>query len=339
MNNKNYLFLIISFFLGFLISLFYNQKFNKNFFLSFFLITVLFYIIFYFLGSNESKENFDNFYNIDFFRTKYYNKLEDEDLDKIVEEEENVLCTKKEVLSCIPKPPKPIINITNNIKNIVEEEEGKFILNNSTMTYEENPSEEEEQINFNKKKIIAKKLLRNKIEQKPDISKYSMETPIPNADNLAMGYGPLNINISYNSQNSVNELDNIKGKDEVNKVNTKKNQAINNDNNKNNYTQPCVNQPCDTKPTNNLCNQGRIYNNSDWIYGTNAWTNDPDYYIPSQGCNAKYGDNNCPIQKIPLALNELVTTRKYRDANSVAPLMVNQPWSEFKSGDDLDSLK
>lgn len=308
MTNKEYLFLIISVFLGFLISFFYNEKFNKDFFLSFFLITILFYIIFYFLGSNNSKEDFNNFYNPDFFGTRFYNNLEDENNDVMVEEE----------IFIHPNPIKP--EYENAIKNI---------------TYEENPSEEEEQIKFNKKNIISEKSLRNKIEEKPDISKYSMETPIPNNDdnNLPTSSGPLNINISYNSQNSVNELDNIKEKDGTNSIKPTKNQS------KDNYVPPCVNKPCPNNPTNNLCDQGRVYNNSDWIYGTNAWTNNPDYYIPSKGCNAQYGDNNCPIQKVPLALNELVTTRKYKDSNSVAPLMVNQPWSEYKSGDDSDSLK
>ena len=334
MNYKKNLFLIISVFLGFLISLFYNEKFNKNFFLSFFLITIVFYIIFYFLGDTKSKEDFNNFYNVDFFKTRFYNTLEDENTDVMVEEE-NFLCNKKEVLNCIPKTKHHITNNNHHdlIKNYAQEEE---INNNQISTYEENLSEEEEQVKFNKKKIMSQKLLRNKIEQKPDISKYSMGTPIPNnADNLAMGYGPLNINISYNSQNSVNELDNIKEKDKINSIKPNKNEPVNN----NNYVPPSVNQPCPNNPTNNLCNQGRVYNNSDWIYGTNAWTNDPDYYIPSQGCNAQYGDNTCPIQKVPMALNELVTTRKYRGSNSVAPLMVNQPWSEYKSGDDSDSLK
>jgi PhoPQ-activated pathogenicity-related protein len=26
----------------------------------------------------------------------------------------------------------------------------------------------------------------------------------------------------------------------------------------------------------------RIYTNSDWIYGSQAWTNNPDFYIPSE---------------------------------------------------------
>ena len=304
MNNKNYLFLIISIFLGFLISFFYNQRFDKNFFLSFLLISILFYIIFYFLGENKSKENFKN---NRFFNTRFYNNLEDDYFDKIMNEEEYIEEEHIEEKKQEQEQEQEQEKEQEQIKDI------KYIT-----TYEENPLEEEG--------IISKKMLRNKIDEKPDISKYSMETPIPNSDGLSMGYGPLNINISYNSQNSINELDNIKEKDIIKK----------NDTNKNN--QHYVEQETRDKNTNNLCNPSRVYNNSDWIYGTNAWTNDPDYYIPTQGCNSKY-DTNCPVQSTHIPLNELATKRKYGDNNSVAPLMINQPWSEFKSGDDLDSLK
>lgn len=119
----------------------------------------------------------------------------------------------------------------------------------------------------------------------PDINKHLMNNPIPPNN----GYTPLNINISYNSQNSINELENESNSDDKE---YKRKKELNHNLSK------------------NLGNNDntRIFNNSDWIYGQNAWTNNPDYYIPLKDA-------------------------KKNETSHVSPLMINTPWSEYKSGD------
>jgi hypothetical protein len=86
--------------------------------------------------------------------------------------------------------------------------------------------------------------------------------------------------------------------------------------------------------------KSRIHNNNQWMnswesnnYGHQAWTNDPDYYIP------------------PLPPNQVVYPRdhknnvlnyhynKKKEKCSVCPLEINTPWSEYKSGDMEDNPK
>ena len=173
----------------------------------------------------------------------------------------------------------------------------------------ENHQIEEETSNVTPSQIKEEEV-NNKIV-KPDINRILLENPISKTAT------PLNINISYNSQNSINELNN---NDKKNDKDCKANN--NNDNNKNN-----------SKNLGSYCDNSRVYNNSDWIYGSNAWNNDPDYYIPNKGCNNKYDkDNNC-VKEVPQPLNELINTRKYKENKNVCPLMINTPWTEYKTGD------
>jgi hypothetical protein len=127
--------------------------------------------------------------------------------------------------------------------------------------------------------------------QKPDISKLVMSTPTPSS--------PVNINISYNSQNSVNELENEK------MTSYKESLRKNNSNNPNNKNLGTI--------TSDVSNT-RLHGNSDWVYGDSSWTNNPDYYVPQK------------------SLNEWSNTMEQK-TNTVCPLMDNMPWSEYKSGD------
>jgi hypothetical protein len=109
-----------------------------------------------------------------------------------------------------------------------------------------------------------------------------------------------------------------------------KNKKENDDNNSNK-------KKCNrNKGTYNYMNS-RVYNNSDWIYGDYAWTNDPDYYIPEDDCkdDSKETINSCPTVNISQPLNEMVSRRNHRRYNNenICPLMINTPWSEYKSGD------
>ena len=76
----------------------------------------------------------------------------------------------------------------------------------------------------------------------------------------------------------------------------------------------------------------RVYNNSDWIYGNSAWTNAPDFYIPRKN-EFLPPDVNNNVQYISQKVNEVLLRKKFSDDKNVCPMMINTPWSEYKSGD------
>jgi hypothetical protein len=77
--------------------------------------------------------------------------------------------------------------------------------------------------------------------------------------------------------------------------------------------------------------KSRVYNNSDWIYGNNAWTDTPDFYIPTP--NDLLPTYNNRVQNISQKENEVLLKKKFSDSKMVCPMMINTPWSEYKSGD------
>ena len=127
--------------------------------------------------------------------------------------------------------------------------------------------------------------------------------------------GPININIAYNSQNSINELDNNEIKDTPVSNKPKDYTGISNNN-------PVIDIPLN-KNLGAINYNDRINTNADWIYGKQAWTNEPDYYLPEEYIKQTYRKG----------VNELSKAKKYRKNNDVCPLMVNVPWTEYKSGD------
>jgi Ca2+/Na+ antiporter len=303
MLNKNNLFVLFSIFLGLIVSFFYNKEFNETFIVMFVLISIIFYIIFYFLADIRDKENFTNYYNSNLFTNEYYkadNNIR-EYLEDIVEEEHS---TKY---------------FNNHLKNIVEEE--NYSIKNNLNNDKLNITDEEQHIIKEKShpyNVIEEELSipssLNNIQQnipeeetskyvKPDLNNILLTNPVPNGTS----YTPLNINISYNAQNSNNELDNNKfvdndDKEDLYRKNKNKNKSKSKSKNLGDYS---------------YSDTTRIHNNSDWVYGENAWTNNPDYYIP---------------RKVPQPLNQLMNTKKNKE-NTVCPLMINTPWTEYKSGD------
>jgi len=293
MFNKNYLFIFISILLAFIISCFYNKNIGLNFLMIFIVLSLFFYIVFYYLGS--TKESYADYDDYNKFYTNNYNTYDDFNnhiLRDHLEESENV---EEEINQKRYK--------NNFLKKYLENQQIEEELNN---VY---PSQIEEEVsNINPQQIQEEV---NKIPYKPDINKILLENPIDKT------ISPININISYNSQNSINELDNNEKKNDIDYKPYR-----DNTNNKNK-----------SKNLGSYCDNSRVYNNSDWIYGSNAWTNDPDYYIPNKGCSNKYEkDNNC-ITEVPQPLNELINTRKYKENKNVCPLMINTPWTEYKTGD------
>jgi hypothetical protein len=299
MLNKNIIFLIISIFLGFIISFFYIRNFDISFVFSFIIITLIIYLLFYYLGNINNKENFTDYYNSNFYNSKFFN-------------------TQYETVNNN--------TLRNSIEDVEEEESNNQASTTqasttqaSTPQYEslqEESLEEEEQATMNVTPPVTAltPVMPSGINinpqgyTTPDVNKILMENPIPNSGN----YGPLNINISYNAQNSVNEIDNQKNIDMPHRGQFKEKQNV-------------------SKNLGNF-NDGRIYSNDDWIYGNNAWTDFPDYYIPNKNTNL-LNDQNYPVNNISQTLNEVINTKKYKSGD-VAPLMVNTPWSEYKSGDD-----
>ena len=292
----------------------------------FILITIIFYIIFYYLADIRNKENFINHRKI---KKAKKNIIKEESLDPInnnIIKEESLDPVNNNIIKEESRTP------INNYYMLGEEEESHLPIDNYYMLEEEESlppinnyymleAEEESTSPINNYYIIEEESnisgdtiksttniqqpLQNIIPEeesslnnyvKPDLNKILLNNPIPNGT----AYSPLNINISYNAQNSNNELDNNKTVSENKENSCMKNQNNNQNKNLGDYN--------DTT---------RIHNNSDWVYGNNAWTNNPDYYIP---------------RKVPQPLNQLMNTKKNKE-NTVFPLMVNTPWTEYKSGD------
>lgn len=86
--------------------------------------------------------------------------------------------------------------------------------------------------------------------------------------------------------------------------------------------------------------KSRVHNNKSWMdsweksnYGTQAWTLDPDFYIP--GANEpKNPPEPTPIHPRPQFQNEMNYSYNLRKEKCpVCPLEINKPWSEYQSGD------
>jgi hypothetical protein len=218
-----------------------------------------------------------------------------------------------------------IINTNYIIRDNLDSEINDYIIDN-IKSNKKNPIESEEpypeiktqeEANFIQDNInqltdfVSNNLLR------PDFTNYFMKTPIPTQVSTTPSSTPINININYG------------GNDPINSDNKKKE---------------------DDKPKNlGNANCSRIYNNSDWIYGDNAWTTKPDYYVPDCSESKYTNCNNCDSCKDCCQcnknnkntkntknnnikpLNESIPTKTCK--NDVAPIMVNVPWTNYQSGD------
>lgn len=203
------------------------------------------------------------------------------------------------------------------------------------------PTEEEHKV----KKIVVEEAEEE--EHKPSIAPYIMNNPtnVPNSKKLIQAEEtpykkevnltnvkpnetvplslngssgtPININISYNAQNSVNE--NNVGKETKSDGNSGGNSnGIGSGNNSGSgATNSNKNSICDRNNYYNSDDTRVNYNNA-WMYGKWAWNDKPDYYIPTDN-NVKYN-----IKQIPTESKKC----------TVCPAMANTPWSNYLSGDD-----
>jgi hypothetical protein len=148
-------------------------------------------------------------------------------------------------------------------------------------------------------------------DNKPDMNNIIFDKPT-----TGNAYGPLNINISYKNQ----ECGNGDGKKPCNPLD------------------PYVKDVDDMGRYNY---KSRVHNNMDWMrtwnhdnYGSQAWTLDPDYYIPEKERNRNPEMLGPPVHERPHFQNEL--NYRYNQSNekcTVCPVEVNKSYSEFKTGD------
>ena len=162
---------------------------------------------------------------------------------------------------------------------------------------------------------------------KPDMNRFIMNTPIPRSiprnSLISKGTIPFNINISYNSNSDKNYLENIKHNDKERPYNRKGNIHSFDYNFMNESRNRQYNKPPYIGGDKGIYypkQNGRLNSNSE--YGSKAWTNNPDYYIPQK-------KSKTPSK----SLNDSIKTKKPKENKVVSPLMINSPWAEYKSGD------
>jgi len=347
MFDKNYIFIIASIFLGILISFYYNRDLNIKFLYYFIIISISLYIIFYLLGRSNTEEAFADYYsNNKFINNKFYN------VDgKFINEEQHIRDSLDDEDHLIHQGgthiPQEEHHIQQEEHHIPQEE---HLMHHIPQEEHHVPQEENLMHHVPQEENITYPPSQRDILSSPDISRYTL----PNSGIS----GPLNINISYNAQNSMNELTESKSKP--------------------NHKSEIISEQSRNIGNIDYIDSSRIYNNSDWIYGTHAWTNEPDYYIPQKDLvnsgpiqslmnpgsiqnllnskpvqnimkmpikdliNSKPVQNiiNTPIKDLinskpvqNLINSRLSNPRTTGTTGPVAPLMINTPWSEYKSGD------
>jgi hypothetical protein len=268
MINKNYIFILSSILIGFIVSYFYVKIINNNFYILFLCISITTYIFFYFLG-NDTIEKFELLI-----------KDDKKELFKNITQEEHMSEEDNEI-----NHPLPYHQILSEKNKLIQEEEHK----NNNLPVEKN--------NINKNinlPLHETNKITNIVEN--DISKltYPVERPI-------------NINISYNNENKTVTSE----------------QDINENNNENNKKNVKITKNDNQRIHLNNTHDSRIKLNSDWIYGESAWTNEPDFYVPAKN----------DVKNISQTLNEKINLNNFKQSTRVSPLMINVPWTEYKSGD------
>ncbi len=288
MINKYNLFLITSCIIGMMIGLYY-KKFNKEFMITLFIAVLIMYSLYYLLEiDKEVLEKYENviYADIGNMLDKLDNYTENNDTKEYHQEEHH------------------------------QEEHHQEEHHQEEHHQEEHHQEEHHQEEHHEEKQHKKPKQPKKVKQH-SISLVPTEEEQPDkTHNLPIGltekYLPFNINISYNAQNSTNNLNN-----------GDKDKGISGG-----YVNTVPIPSKNLGPIGN-CGLSRIYNNQDWIYGSNAWTNDPDYYIPHK-------TEHCPQTIIPKEkkpLNEIAMS-KFKDNTEACPIEINTPWTEWLSGDE-----
>jgi len=313
MIQKNFIFILTSVILAFLISYYYIKKMDKQFLILFVIVFIIFFTLFYFLGNKIEKKVFENFEQEEYEIVEEYEEDEEEYYDKyntIMVEEEYEEDEEEDTHN------KSTIN-----KSIIHQEEHNTVPHQEHHEEQHHPMSEEHhsvhQEEMNKYVILPppppqvtpmltkKQKIKSKpkapkptpkpVEKKPHDKKKTIDTP----------YGPLNINISYNSQNSINEIENGISSNKHKKFNTNIDKENKLKKNKNEET---------NKGKLNDKNLGlyKINNNKDWIYGNKAFTKNPEK--PYTGVQSE--------DYIPKK-NNLKNAVSYNDDKSIYPYTIN----------------
>lgn len=188
---------------------------------------------------------------------------------------------------------------THNKHNLSEEEEHHNIKRHHSLTQEEEHIIHQEEQNNTPEPVQVQEEEETEKEYQIPITRNNVDLEKLSINNSVKGNtcSPVNINI-YNG--------------EVEKQDNKKDDNCKKSKNLGDY-------------------KSRVYNNSDWIYGNNAWTDTPDFYIPTPNDLLPTYNNN--VQNISQKQNEVLLKKKFSESKMVCPMMVNTPWSEYKSGD------
>jgi len=373
MIQKNFIFILTSVILAFLISYYYTKKINKEFLILFLIVFIIFFTLFYFLGNTIEKKTVENFYEDDHndddededendyeiveeiaeeiaeeINNNKSNNYEEELVDVLVEEfeEEEQYTFKKPSIyttkSSIQKYNKEIINQEEKNKYIILPPPPKTISSKIELPkmITTLPKVELSKVTTPLPKIITplpkveSPMVESPITKKSEeknkdmLEKKTIETP----------YGPLNINISYNSQNSINEIENGISSSKNKKFNTSIDKENKLEKKKNiNLTQPSISQiftpstSFETTPTSKITTTPeetkgsglyKINNIKDWIYGTTAFTNKPEK--PYNGIQSE--------DYIPKK-NNLKKAVSYNDDNSIYPFTINNQSNKIENSD------
>lgn len=359
------IFLFISILLGLTISYFISNKLDMSFYTRFVLITIVLFTIFYYLGKpQDTSEHFRSFEEMISEEEEEgdENKLlplvkqqqeEEGDENKILpvfkkpEEPKKPTEPKKPAEPKKPEEPKKPAEPKKPVKPQAEEEEGR---------YRPRPSSQP--------KNIFLTISEEEEEERPTTFTHVMENGLSGGPTTGSAYGPLNIHISYNSQNSSNEIGTSDGFTSQRETSSKKSKPESSWSgpNQNGYRSTSGSSNKSSSDSCNSNTEGYNYDNynsrvkpdNDWMYGSMAWTNAPDYYIPNDK-NDKipndrnnlynqgfYNDlenigNQQNTETISQAQNEIYAKMNYREQKNVCPMMVNDSWSEYMSGDDISS--
>ncbi len=336
------IFLFISILLGLTISYFISNKLDMSFYTRFVLITIVLFTIFYYLGKpQDSSEHFRSF-------EEMLSEEEEGDENRLlplVKQQQEEEGDENKILPIVKKTeePKKPLESKKPKNQITEEEEGRN---------KPRPS--------SKPRNIFLTISEEEEEERPTTFTHVMDNVLSGAPTTGSAYGPLNIHISYNSQNSSNEIGTSDGftSESTSKKSspTSSWSAPNQNGYRSTSSSNNKSDSCDSKTEGyNYDNyKSRVKPDNDWMYGSMAWTNSPDYYIPNDK-NDKipndrnnlynqgfYNDlenigNQQNVESISQAQNEIYAKMNYREQKNVCPMMVNNSWSEYMSGDDISS--
>jgi len=322
MDNQILLNVLISLIIGISISYYYLRKFNYKFLFYSIVIFLFVFIILYYLGPKKNTyiESFSSEENCNCPDDEKNNNSNDgenndgenndsgnndgENNDSENNDSENMNYDESEE------------NILNE-ENTQEEFNQEELLNNQEEYIKQSIEEEvEEEDNHDLlKKIAKKKVLDNHLLNKGLGMGGSNNQFNPG---IGVGISPVNIYIN-GDETSVDKFKNKKIK--------KNNQPIQN------------NEINDGACSDNYFKQAsRIYNNCDWAQDKKQWCNDTYNY--DKNCGAMNDLLPCkknPVTNIPQTLNNLVNTKKTIKNGEPCPLEINQPWSNYKTGDDKET--